>query len=172
MAITRTLPLKDNPTEGYEEPFNRNVDALDTRGEFFQNDVSNDSTVVVQRDVSNNLTFLDGIGGPYTLAQLAASGTGVTYTEFLLDCEPIAETGANDSTYAATYSGNKITNEEWRRNDATLLKSIAYTYTGNKLTTEVRKVFAANGSTIVAQVTWTYVYTGNKLTSATMIRNT
>lgn len=99
------------------------------------------------------------------------SGTGLTYIEFLLDCEPIDETGATDSSYAATYSGNSITLEEWKRNDTTLLKSIDYTFTGNKLTTEVRKVFAANGATIVAQVTWSYSYTGNKLTSATMIRN-
>jgi hypothetical protein len=99
------------------------------------------------------------------------SGTGLTYIEFLLDCDPIDETGATDSSYTATYSGNYISLEEWKRNDTTLLKSIAYTYTGNKLTTEVRKVFAADGTTIVAQVTWSYTYTGNKLTSASMIRN-
>jgi len=99
------------------------------------------------------------------------SGTGLTYIEFLLDCEPIDETGATDSDYTAAYSGNYISLEEWKRNDTTLLKSIDYTYTGNKLSTEVRKVFAADGTTIVAQVTWSYTYTGNKLTSAAMIRD-
>jgi hypothetical protein len=99
------------------------------------------------------------------------SGTGLTYIEFLLDCEPIDETGAVDSSYTATYSGNFISLEEWKRNDTTLLKSIAYTFTGNKVTTEIRKVFAANGTTIVAQVTWSYTYTGNNLTSSTMVRD-
>lgn len=103
---------------------------------------------------------------------LTAGNPAVGYYEFLLDNEPTAETGATDASYSNTYSGNKVTNETWKRNDATNIKTIDYTYTGNKVTTEVRKVFAADGTTIKAQVTWTYTYTGNNLTSATMIRNT
>jgi hypothetical protein len=95
----------------------------------------------------------------------------VAYYEFLLDNEPTAETGATDATYSNTYSGNTITNETWKRNDVTNIKTVDYTYTGNRVTTEVRKVFAADGTTIVAQVTYTYTYTGNNLTSATMIRD-
>ena len=100
------------------------------------------------------------VGDPYT-----------DYYAFLLDNEPIAETGATDASYTPTYSGIQVTKEEWKRNDATLIKSIDYTYTGISVTTEVRKVFAADGTTIKAQVTWTYVYTGVAVTSATMIRN-
>ena len=130
-------------------------------------DLGLDPTVI--GSISNNAGQLKGRDntGVFDLR----SGSGLTYIEFLLDNEPIDETGATDSSYAATYSGNFMTLETWRRNDATLLKSIAYTFTGNKLDTEIRKVFAPDGSTIVAQVTWTYSYTGNFLTSATMIRN-
>ena len=99
------------------------------------------------------------------------SGTGLTYIEFLLDCEPTAETGAADASYSNTYTGNRVTNETWKRNDATNIKTIDYTYTGNQLTTEVRKVYAANGTTIVAQVTWTYVYSGLNLQTASMVRD-
>jgi hypothetical protein len=166
MAIVRTLPEKDS-SEGYETQFDRNSDAADVRGVYVQNDTSNDTNVLVSRDASNNLTFTDVNAGTKTLSQLS----GVPYIEFLLDNEPIAETGATDAAYSTTYSGNNITNETWKRNDTTNIKTIDYTYTGNKVTTEVRKVYAANGTTIVAQVTWTYTYTGNNLTSATMIRN-
>ena len=168
MAITRINLDKDSP-EGYETETNRNSDAPDVRGVYFQNDSSNDTTALVSRDASNNLTFADSVlGATKTLSQLASAPV---YYEFLLDNEPISETGANDATYAATYSGNSLSLEEWKRNDTTLLKSIAYTYSSGKLSSEVRKTFAADGTTILAQVTWTYSYTGNKLTSATMIRN-
>lgn len=171
MAIVRTLPEKDS-AEGYETQFDRNSDAADMRGAYLQNDTSNDTVVVITRDASDNLTFADPVLGlTKTLTQLAAASSGVPYYEFLLDNEPIEETGATDAAYSTTYSGNNITNETWKRNDTTNIKTIDYTYTGNKVTTEVRKVYAANGSTIVAQVTWTYTYTGNNLTSATMIRN-
>lgn len=99
------------------------------------------------------------------------TGSGLTYIEFLLDNEPIAETGATDCTYTPTYALGKITKEEWKRNDTTLIKSIDYSYTGAQVTQEVRKVFAANGTTILAQVTWSYTYTGSNLTSASMTRD-
>lgn len=172
MAIVRTLPQKDNSSEGYEEPFSRNADAVDVRGVYVQNDTSNDASVLITRDASDNLTFTDPVlGTSKTLTQLAAASSGVAYNDFLLDNEPIAETGTNDASYTPTYVGINVTKEEWKRNDNTLVKSIDYTYSGINVTTEVRKVFAANGTTIVAQVTWTYSYTGVNITSATMVRD-
>lgn len=102
-------------------------------------------------------------------AKLSTGGIG--YTDFLLDNEPTTNTGAVDCTYTPTYSMGKVTLEEWERDDATLIKSIAYTYTGSKVATEIRKVFALDGTTVLAQVTWTYSYTGSILTSATMTRD-
>jgi hypothetical protein len=102
-------------------------------------------------------------------AKLSTGGIG--YVEFLLEDEPTAETGAVDCAYTPTYSLGKVTLEEWKRNDATLIKSIAYTYIANKVATEIRKVFALDGTTILAQVTWTYSYTGSIVTSAAMTRD-
>lgn len=171
MPTNRTLPLKDT-AEGYETEFDSNADAADVRGVFLQNDTSDDATVLVSRDASDNLTFTDPVlGATKTLSQLAAASSGVSYYEFLLDNEPIAETGATDASYTPTYSGIFVTKEEWKRNDTTLIKSIDYTYSGLNVASEVRKIFAANGTTIVAQVTWTYSYTGANLTSASMVRN-
>lgn len=169
MALNRVRFDKDNPTEGYEQESDRNNDAIDVAGVYIQSATSNDASVLITRDASDNLTFTDPVLAlTKTLSQLAAAPS---YFEFLLDNEPIADTGATDSTYTTTVSGGKVTKETWVRNDATNIKTIDYTYSGSKVSTEVRKVFAANGSTIVAQVTWSYTYSGSSVSSATMIRN-
>lgn len=131
---------------------------------------SRDQDVKVWRD-GGVMWFKDDATPATALTALAASSTGPSIDEFLLDNEPVRETGTNDATYTPTYSGNLVTLEEWKRDDTTLLKSIAYTYSGNQVTSEVRKVFGIDGSTISAQVTWTYGYTGNRVTSATMTRD-
>ena len=98
-------------------------------------------------------------------------GGGISTREFLLDNEPIGETGGVDCTYTPTYTGLLVTREEWRRDDNTLIKRVDYTYTGNHVATEVRKVYDDAGDVVVAQLTWTYNYAGNVMTSATMVRN-
>lgn len=86
----------------------------------------------------------------------------------LLETEPASP----GSTYANTIVGGKVTQERWRRTaDASLLKSIDYTYTGGKVTTEVRKVFATDGVTIIAQVTMSYTYTGSTVTGIVTVRD-
>jgi len=130
-----------------------------------------DNDVMISRAMGE-MTFKDRLNAtPVTLSDLLAGEGGFTYVEFLLDNEPTAETGATDCTYTPTHTLGKITKEEWKRNDTTLIKSVDYSYTGGKVTQEVRKVFAANGTTILAQVTWSYSYTGSSLTSSTMIRD-
>lgn len=110
-------------------------------------------------------------GGSYRVWVLGASAADTSYIEALLNNDPTAETGATDTTQTLTYGSGLVTLEAWTRNDATLLKSIAYTYAANKVATEIRKVFDTNGTTILAQVTWTYSYTGELLTTATMVRD-
>ncbi len=87
----------------------------------------------------------------------------------LLDNEPVG-TGV---TYTITRSGSKVTNETWKNtSNSRNIKTIDYTYTGNLVTQEVRKVYAAaDGTTIIAQVTVTYSYTGNSVTGETIVRN-
>ncbi len=171
MPITRRRPSVEDTNEGFERELDRNTEALEARRYYVQNDVSDDETVYVDRDASNNLILVDPLAGSKTLTQLSAASSGVTYSEFLLDNEPTAETGTTDCTYTPTYTSGQLTKEEWKRNDATLVKSIDYTYSSGKVSTEVRKVFASNGTTVVAQVTWSYTYTGALLSSATMNRD-
>jgi len=160
---------------GIQYPIDPFEDVIEAAGfevqEPFDPTRTRDNDVMISRS-SGEMTFKDRVvSTPVTLSALVG-GTGfLTYTEFLLDNEPTAETGATDCTYTPTYTTGQITLEEWFRNDATLIKSIAYSYTGGRVSQEVRKVFAANGTTILAQVTWSYSYTGMNLTSATMTRD-
>ena len=173
MPITRISLDKDNQVEGFEQGVDHNADAPDVRGIYFQNDTSNDVGVVITRDASNNLTFTDPVLAlTKTLTQLAAASSAVAYTEFLLNNEPTAETGVTDAAYTVTRSAAfLVTNETWKRSDATTIKTVDYVYTSSFVSSEVRKVFAANGTTIVAQVTWTYVYTAGFIVSSTMNRD-
>lgn len=94
----------------------------------------------------------------------------VTLTDLLglLETEPASP----GSTYTNTIVGGKVTQEVWRRTaDASLLKSIDYSYTSTKVTTEVRKVFATDGVTIIAQVTMTYTYSGSTVVGITTVRD-
>lgn len=91
-----------------------------------------------------------------------------SFYDFVLERNPV-HIGI---TYAPTYTGRWVTQERWRRtSDSSLLKQSDYTYTQSKVTSEVRKVFAADGTTTVAQTTNTYTYTGSRLTGQTTVRD-
>ena len=73
--MDRVKPLKITDSGGAAEPYpqdlDKNEDAPDVRGVVIQNDTSDDDAVVVSRDVSNNLTFKDGVvSGTKTLTDL------------------------------------------------------------------------------------------------------
>lgn len=128
-----------------------------------------DADVMISR-LGGAMTFKDqAVPTPVTLTDLL--DVSDFYKEFLLNCEPVRETGAVDASYTPTYAAGRVTKEEWTRNDATLIKSIDYMYTGVMVTSEIMKVFAPDGVTVTAQVSWNYSYTGSTLTSATMTRD-
>jgi hypothetical protein len=102
-----------------------------------------------------------------TQIDVAISASGVSSYDFLLENEPPAPS----TTYTTTFTGNFITQERWRRLDTTLIRTIDYTYSSGRVVTEVRKVYAADGTTIDAQLTIAYTYTGNVVSSATRTRN-
>lgn len=78
MAITRVTLDKDNPVEGYEQGVDRNTDAGDLRGLYVQNDTSNDTSDLLSRDASDNMTFTDPVlGYTATLSQLAMASRGL-----------------------------------------------------------------------------------------------
>jgi hypothetical protein len=162
----RVLPLKDNSSgDFYEEGFNHQQDALDTAGLYIQNTTSNDANVLVSRDSSNNLTLTDPNAGSTTLAKVV--NTPSNY-DFLLDNEPTSV----GTTYALSLSGGLVSTETWT-NTATskTIKTIAYTYSTGLIQTEVHKVFAADGTTVVAQKTVTYTYSGGSITGSTVTRD-
>jgi hypothetical protein len=61
--------------EEFHDEIDTNEDGLDARAYHIQNDSSADSTVVISRDSSNNMTFADGVvSGTKTLQDLLESG--------------------------------------------------------------------------------------------------
>ena len=90
------------------------------------------------------------------------------YEHELLDNEPVAV----GTTYAVSRVGSKVSQETWTNTATTIaIKTIAYAYTGNKVAQEVRTLFAPDGVTIVAQVTFNYSYAGSVVTGGTIVRN-
>ena len=113
-------------------------------------------------------TATTGLVIPFRPSAILSAASYTSTNDFLLDCEP----DAASTNYTVTNNGISITNESWNRLDMTLLKSVDYTYNSSlQATVEVRKVFATNGSTIVAELTIAYTYTGSFLASATYTRN-
>ncbi len=83
-----------------------------------------------------------------------ASG-GVNYDILLMN-----DPSSTNVIYTASYSGNDLVTETWTNAALTLIKRVDYTYASGLVSTEVRKVYDATGSTVVAQVSFTYNYTG------------
>jgi hypothetical protein len=158
----------------YFAPIDATEDAVEAQGLFIQPPGGpTDEACYITRNGAGDMLFKDpNNGSEQTLSSLVGgAGSFVSNVDFLLDNDPVAETGTNDCVYTPTYSSGKVSVETWKRDDNTKIKDIAYTYSGAKLSTEVRKVYALDGSTVLGQVTWTYTYSGNLLSSSTMIRN-
>jgi hypothetical protein len=152
------------------DPINPFEDVIEAAGYEVQEPDSStrDNVVLISRSLGK-MTFKDTENTtPVTLTDLLSGAGGLSYVEFLLDNDPI-RTG--ESAYAVTYTNNNPIKEEWRRGDATLVKSVDYTYVNSRCTQEVVKVFALNGTTILAQVTWSYTYSGGKIVSGSMTRD-
>lgn len=77
--VDRVIPVKREQSDlggdgaddvPFDAPLNQNEDGLSARAYFIQNDSSNDSSVIVSRDASNNMTFTDPSVGTKTLSQI------------------------------------------------------------------------------------------------------
>jgi len=178
VALDRVKPLKiesiatgGDTDDEYPTSLDPEEDHIECAGIVLDDPGAVDETTVIDRN-GTDMRFKDGHNPAYlTLSDLYIGAGGLDYIEFLLDNEPILETGATDATYILTRALGQVSKEEWKRNNGTYIKTIDYTYAVGKLATEVRKVFAADGLTVVAQVTWTYIYGGGLLTGATMTRD-
>lgn len=77
-----------------------------------------------------------------------------------------------NAVYSITYSSGLVSQELWKRaSDSSNLKRTDYTYSGGLVATEVRKVFATDGSTIIGQLTLAYAYSSGLLSSITETRD-
>lgn len=86
----------------------------------------------------------------------------------LLEDEP-AGIGVNE---ALLRTGNRVDTELWKRAaDNSLIKRVDYTYSGNSVIQEVRKVYAEDGTTVVAQKTVLYTYSGNTVIATSSSRD-
>jgi len=81
MARDRVQPLKfENPDTGGTEVdqfptgLDPREDHVDCRGITVQNDTSDDETVGIERDASDNLKLRDGVAGTYSLSALIGGG--------------------------------------------------------------------------------------------------
>jgi hypothetical protein len=166
----RIPPLKNDPVEGFEEDFDPNADAIDVRGVHVQNDTSNDATTLLSRDASNNMTFTDSVAGSYTLAQLAAGGSGLTPTQHE-NLDTLTH-GLVDTGYdVVTYTANKITNlTTWTDNTlVTKVREQQISYIGNKVSQTIEIQYDASGVEVY-RIQEDYTYTGNNFANVTRTR--
>jgi hypothetical protein len=144
----------DDPNFEYVEGA-KATDGLGSAGFYPQNSPTMDMLAGVERDAASNLLFKD----PVSSRKLV---------DLLLETDPDSAA----TTYAVTYTTGKVTQEKWTDTGSGLkIKTIDYTYSGGQISTEVRKVYAANGSTVVAQVTVTYAYSGSHISGSTATRD-
>jgi hypothetical protein len=170
MAITKTNPLKNDPVEGYEEDFDPNVDAVNARGVYVQDDSSNDTNVVITRDASGNLTLKDGLTGPYTLTQLSTGGGGISEAQHraLRQLIHFIDNGPTNGFASGAFRENLpsanpfVTSVTWWTTSGKTHKIVEklITYTGVLATTVQWKMYDTDGSTVLATVTDAITYSG------------
>lgn len=187
MAIEKVVPVKQesaatggDAADDYEllqAPADPHEDALEARGYYIQNDTLRDTQVLLSRDASNNMTFVDGQTGPYTLTQLATGGAGLTANQHkalrqlihFIDEGP-AEDFATNAYKVTGYTSTIFPNSEIWYEDNTLAQKIvekATTYSGILVATEQWKMYDTDGTTVLVTVTDTYTYSGLFETSRT-----
>lgn len=164
MAITRILPLKNDPNEGYEEDFVRNTDAADVRGVYVQNDVSNDTTVLLSRDVSNNMTLTDPNAG----TRLLSDFLNATQHQALRQLIHFIDNGPANGFASGAYRENTPSPDPFPTaitwyNDNTKVKKLVEkltTYTGPLATQIQWNMYATDGVTVLATITDAITYSG------------
>lgn len=164
MSITRVPPLKDNPTEGYEEDFNPNSDAVDVRGVVLQNDSSDDQTVQITRDSSNNLELKDPTAGTKLLKDLPTLAEHQALRQLI----HFIDNGPTNGFASGAFRENLpsadpfVTSVTWWTTSGKTHKIVEklITYTGVLATQVQWKMYASDGSTVLATITDAITYSG------------
>jgi hypothetical protein len=171
MPIDKVTPVKQesggDDVDYLNTPLQPNEDAVNCRGVYIQYDTGDDTSVLISRDASGNLTFKDAAyPGGKTLTDTLAAGSGVTESqhEVLLQLIHFIDEGpAEGFTTGATktVTGTVFpTQVLWKRSDDTKLVEKNITWTGAFPTTIQWKMYAADGTAVLATVTDTISYSG------------
>ncbi len=161
MTIDRVRVLKiETPSTGgtqtdvYPTDINPNEDAVDARGVAVQNDTSFDDAVLISRDASDNMTFLDGV-----------VGSAKTLTELLADDDQVKDNVATGDTFTVKEEYQHITYDEFIvrgeyvvRGEAVVIGDIGDNWNYKLMNEIFRKV--KGGAAIVAMHHNRYWYPG------------
>jgi len=159
-------PADADPFLGYER-INETEDAVSAAGVFLQiQGGTADEAAGLWREGDNIKAFDPAHPTPINLLDAAGTNVGADL-DFLLENDPPEP----NVDYAITRSAGQVTLEEWTRNGANLLKSIAYTRTGGVVDTIVTKVFDTDGTTVLAQTTETFTRSGGLVTGSAKTRD-
>lgn len=125
------------------------------------------STGAVVAQITITYAYLGSILQSSTLIRNVGSSSNAAI-DLLLESDPVSAS----ISYAATYGVGGMSDELWSFTGSGLaIKSVHYVYSSGLLSSEIRKVFGANGTTIVGQLTINYAYSSNLLTSITQTRD-
>lgn len=158
-------------TDEFPTGLDPNEDYLDVRGITVQNDTSNDETVLVDRDASDNLTFTDPVTGSKTLAELSASSSGISESSHrtlkqLIHFISMGPTlGFVSGAYMETLpAANPFpTQVTWWESSSKLKKIVSLDVTRNankSPSVETWKMYGTDGTTTVETVADTITYSG------------
>lgn len=160
-------PLRNVDGQEYEQPIDKNTEGLLAKGFYPQGAATNDEAAGTERDGSGNLVLKDANAGSKTLAQLLpiADHSALLHLIHFIDEGPASgfTTGATKTTTGTVFPTQNL----WRRSDATKLVEQNITWTGSFPTTVEWKIYAADGTTVLATVTDTISYSGPFETSRT-----
>lgn len=180
--VDRIKPLKiESPdsggtqTDDFPTSVNKNEDFLDCRGIAVQDDSSDDETVRVSRDASGNLTFLDQANTVKTLTELLAGSGGLTADahKVLRQLIHFIDEGPAEGFTSGAYremTGTVFpTAIVWWESSSKLKKIVeqGITWSGATPTQVQWKMYAADGTTVLATVTDAISYSGPFETSRT-----
>jgi len=177
VARDRVQPQKiESPGSGgtqadsFQTALNPNEDFVDSRGLTVQNATSGDDTVGVERDTSNNLVLFDPVTGSKTLADLAASSSGITAEQHkalrqlihFIDEGP-AEGFASGAYKETLPSADPFpTSIIWWESSGKTQKivELSITWSGAFATVMEWKVYDEDGTTLLATVSDAISYSG------------
>ncbi len=177
MAKDRIHPLKfESPdtggteTDEFPNSSDSNEDFVDCRGITIQNDTSDDETVYVSRDSSNNLIFKDGIvSTEKTLTDLIAGTGGLTEDSHKILRQLIHFIDEGPASGFASGSYREVTNPgitpsviTWWESNLKLKKivEVLLTWNGIFVTQEQWKIYDTDGTTVLATITDSINYSG------------